>query len=344
MRGRNPGHPPTQVRIRDVSTYLGRSGAPQHGRYAAAGGGAAVVGRGRQRPQAWRAVVAGILGLAAVGAASASTSAQQSSSVQSSSVQRSGAVDPALGLAASESLPASAQPNPDSGDTLGAHSAQARRAAPDVAGAELAAAAARARAQQTAARAKARTKSAASRSRIRAAAKAPAAVPALGPIATLSRTPTARSTRITRVAARAFPDFTQFTWVGPVSGTHQTSGFGQRWGRLHAGLDFAGPVGTRLRSMSSGVVTFAGQQSGYGNKVELLMWDGSLAYYGHMDSIAVKSGQKVAPGQLIGRLGNTGHSTGPHVHIEVHPSGANPIDPWPWLVARGVLPRNVPRT
>ncbi|MDO5712494.1 MAG: M23 family metallopeptidase, partial [Micrococcales bacterium] len=325
------------------STYLGRSGAPQGGRYPAASNGAAAVGRGRQTPQAWRAVVAGILGLAVVGAASASTSAQQSSSVQ-----RSGAAHPALGLAASESLPSSAQPNPDSGDTLDAHSAQARRAAPDVAGAELAAADARARAQQTAARAKAaaqaRTKSTASRSRIRAAAKAPAAVPALGPIATLSRTPTARSTRITRVAARAFPDFTQFTWVGPVSGTHQTSGFGQRWGRLHAGLDFAGPVGTRLRSMSSGVVTFAGQQGGYGNKVELLMWDGSLAYYGHLDSIAVKSGQKVAPGQLIGRLGNTGHSTGPHVHIEVHPSGANPIDPWPWLVARGVLPRNVPRT
>lgn len=184
----------------------------------------------------------------------------------------------------------------------------------------------------------------ASRGSVRAAKPAAkTAAKALSPKATLARTPTARSTRTTRVAALAFPDLSHFTWMGPVSGTRQTSGFGQRWGRLHAGLDFAGPVGTPLRSMSSGVVKFAGAQGGYGKKVELLMWDGSLVNYGHMSSIAVKTGQKVTPGQIVGRLGNTGHSTGPHLHIEVRPGGGDPIDPWPWLVARGVLPPDMPR-
>nr|WP_246308820.1 M23 family metallopeptidase [Kineosphaera limosa] len=160
----------------------------------------------------------------------------------------------------------------------------------------------------------------------------------------LERSPAGESTKATRLAAQAFPDLERFTWVGPVAGTRQTSSFGPRWGRLHAGLDFAGPVGTRLKSLSSGVVTFAGKQGGYGNKVEIMLWDGSLVAYGHMDSIAVKQGQEVGPGHVVGRLGNTGHSTGPHLHLEVRPGGGDPIDPWPWLVQRGILPRDVPRS
>lgn len=165
----------------------------------------------------------------------------------------------------------------------------------------------------------------------------------LGPRATLARTPVARSTNTTRLAARAFPGFVPFTWVGPVSATRQTSGFGRRWGRPHAGLDFAGPVGTRLKSLSDGRVTLAGRQGGYGNKVEIMHWDGSLVAYGHLDSIAVTQGQRVGPGHVIGRLGNTGRSTGPHLHLEVRPGGGEAIDPWPWLVQRGILPRDAPK-
>lgn len=167
---------------------------------------------------------------------------------------------------------------------------------------------------------------------------------ALGPRQTLARTPTARSAKTTRVAAQAFPDLTKFTWTGPVHGTRQTSGFGQRWGRMHAGLDFGGPVGTRLKAMSGGVVTYAGHQGGYGNKVEIQHWDGSLVCYGHMASTSVKKGQVVMPGQLIGRLGNSGRSTGPHLHLEVRPGGGDPVDPWPWLVERGILPADTPRS
>lgn len=198
-----------------------------------------------------------------------------------------------------------------------------------------------ARARAAAEPAAGRAKAAAGRAQRAASRNAPRQ--ALGPRATLARTPAARSTNTTRLAAQAFPDFGQFTWVGPVAGTRQTSGFGQRWGRLHAGLDFAGPVGTRLKSLSSGVVTFAGQQGGYGNKVEIMHWDGSLVAYGHMDSIAVKQGQRVGPGHVIGRLGNSGHSTGPHLHLEVRPGGGDALDPWPWLVQRGILPRDAPK-
>lgn len=176
-----------------------------------------------------------------------------------------------------------------------------------------------------------------------AASRSATRAKALGPRQTLARTPAARSARTTRAAAQAFPSLTKFTWTGPVHGTRQTSGFGQRWGRMHAGLDFGGPVGTRLKAMSGGIVTYAGRQGGYGNKVEIQHWDGSLVYYGHMASTSVKKGQVVMPGQLIGRLGNSGRSTGPHLHLEVRPGG-DPVDPWPWLVERGILPADTPRS
>lgn len=306
-----------------MSSYLGQPRAPR-------------APRTSRRAPLWRSAIAGLLGLSVVGAASASTCAQQAVALPQLSQ-----ATPALQVTAQTAqLAQSAAPSPDSGEASS--------------GRAPAASAARAQAlTRTPSRAQVaeRAPAAASRSGARPAAKAKAATAkkaqkaaALGPKATLARTPAARSTQTSRVAALAFPAFAQFTWVGPVSGTRQTSGFGQRWGRLHAGLDFAGPVGTPLRAMSSGVVVHAGPQGGYGNKVSLVMWDGSLVNYGHMDSIAVKRGQKVAPGQVVGRLGNTGHSTGPHLHVEVRPDRVTPVDPWPWFVARGVLPRDVPRS
>jgi murein DD-endopeptidase MepM/ murein hydrolase activator NlpD len=125
-------------------------------------------------------------------------------------------------------------------------------------------------------------------------------------------------------------------WVMPVETYRFTSGFGSRWGSLHAGDDFAAPVGTRVGSLSTGTVVFAGQQSGYGNKVEIRHWDGTVSWYAHMSSIAVRVGQAVTPGEKVGEVGNTGHSTGPHLHLEVHPGGGGPVDPSPWLRSRGL--------
>ncbi|MBW3084708.1 hypothetical protein KEM60_00897 [Austwickia sp. TVS 96-490-7B] len=125
-------------------------------------------------------------------------------------------------------------------------------------------------------------------------------------------------------------------WLLPVEDATFTSGYGARWGTVHRGIDLAAPIGTPLRSMSTGVIVFAGQQSGYGNIVQIRYWDGTISYYGHMNSIAVTVGQQVSPGQVVGELGNTGQSTGPHVHVEIHPHGGADIDPLPWLSAHGL--------
>ncbi|WP_226346575.1 M23 family metallopeptidase [Agilicoccus flavus] len=199
--------------------------------------------------------------------------------------------------------------------------------------AESARAATTARPRTLAPRARAaRTPVAASRSR----AQTPAA--ALAARQARFRAAVAGSAGTTRAASTMLPFLRTFAWTTPVAGTHLTSTFGQRWGRLHAGLDFAGPVGTPLRSVCSGHVTFAGQAGGYGNKVEVLCWDGTLARYGHMDRIATRAGRTVRAGGLVGTLGNSGHSTGPHLHLEIRPGGGEPIDPHPWLAARGILP------
>jgi len=125
-------------------------------------------------------------------------------------------------------------------------------------------------------------------------------------------------------------------WVSPIKNPRLTSGFGARWGRLHAGLDFGAVVGTPLRSLSTGTVTEAGWGGGYGQKVEITYWDGTVSYFAHMSVISVTKGQKVTPGMIVGKSGNTGRSTGPHLHLEIHPGGGDPVDPRGWLAKHGL--------
>ena len=126
------------------------------------------------------------------------------------------------------------------------------------------------------------------------------------------------------------------SWVKPISGATFTSGYGWRWGRMHNGNDFATPIGTPIVSMSSGTVIFAGGDGAFGNKVEIEYWDGTVSYYAHMDSISVSVGQQVAAGERVGTSGNSGRSTGPHLHLEIHPGGGKAVNPAPWLRARGL--------
>ena len=126
------------------------------------------------------------------------------------------------------------------------------------------------------------------------------------------------------------------SWVLPVESYRFTSPFGSRWGRLHAGNDFAAPTGTPLAAMSAGTVVFAGTQSGYGNKLEIRYWDGTVSWYAHMSRIDVSVGDEVESGQVVGAVGNTGVSTGSHLHLEIHPDGNGPVDPLPWLKAQGL--------
>ncbi|MCX4092849.1 M23 family metallopeptidase [Nocardia sp. alder85J] len=124
--------------------------------------------------------------------------------------------------------------------------------------------------------------------------------------------------------------------VRPVAG-ELTSGFGMRWGMLHAGIDFGEALGTPIAAVTDGVVVEAGPVSGFGLWVRMRQDDGTIGVYGHVDRILVSVGEAVRAGDLIATVGNRGFSTGPHLHYEVWTgeSGAK-IDPVPWLAARGV--------
>ena len=118
--------------------------------------------------------------------------------------------------------------------------------------------------------------------------------------------------------------------VGPL-----TSGFKWRWGRMHSGIDLAGPWGSPVRAVAAGTVIEADAESGYGNMVKVQHDDGTVTYYAHLSSFVVTSG-RVTAGEIIAREGDTGHSTGPHLHFEVRIDGT-PINPIPWLASHGIF-------
>ena len=123
------------------------------------------------------------------------------------------------------------------------------------------------------------------------------------------------------------PSAAGFTW--PTSG-QITSGFGPRWGRMHQGLDIAAPTGRPITSAKSGTVIVAGWSGGYGQLVVIDHGGGLATAYAHQSRIAVKTGDPVTQGGLVGFVGSTGHSTGPHLHFEVRVNGAA-RDPLPYL-------------
>ena len=118
----------------------------------------------------------------------------------------------------------------------------------------------------------------------------------------------------------------------PVSGAHLTSGFGMRFhpilgfSRMHQGVDLAAPYGTPIVAASDGVVRFVGWHGGHGNFVQIAHAGGMGTGYAHMSRFVVSAGTSVRQGQLIGYVGTTGLSTGPHLHFEVYRNGT-PIDP-----------------
>jgi murein DD-endopeptidase MepM/ murein hydrolase activator NlpD len=91
--------------------------------------------------------------------------------------------------------------------------------------------------------------------------------------------------------------------------------------RLHKGIDFAGPTGTEIYSVGGGVVSFAGEKSGYGIALEIDHGDGLVSRYGHLSATKAKEGEVVKKGDLVALMGSTGRSTGPHLHLEVLKNG-----------------------
>ena len=124
-------------------------------------------------------------------------------------------------------------------------------------------------------------------------------------------------------------------FVMPTKGIF-TSGFGYRWGVLHAGIDLANAIGTPIRAVSDGVVIDAGPTAGYGMWVKLRHADGTVTLYGHVNTTMVSVGQRVMAGDQIATMGNRGNSTGPHLHFEVLLGGTQRVDPVPWLAKRGL--------
>jgi murein DD-endopeptidase MepM/ murein hydrolase activator NlpD len=115
----------------------------------------------------------------------------------------------------------------------------------------------------------------------------------------------------------------------PVQSSHRfTSGFGKRWGRLHAGADFAAAHGTPIYATADGTIVHAGWSSGYGRLIKIKHAFGIETRYGHLSKIRVKVGQKVSRGDRIGDMGNTGRSTGTHLHYEIRNNGkaVNPMN------------------
>ncbi len=130
-------------------------------------------------------------------------------------------------------------------------------------------------------------------------------------------------------------------WVLPVTGYNLSARFGQRsglWSTVHTGLDFAGPSGSTIVSVGAGTVKSTGYEGAYGNRTVVTLSDGTDIWYCHQSRIAVSPGDVVAPGDVIGYTGSTGNVTGPHLHLEVHPNGAGPVDPYAALVEHNVTP------
>ena len=101
-------------------------------------------------------------------------------------------------------------------------------------------------------------------------------------------------------------------------------------GTPHTGIDLAGPTGSTVNAADGGTVTFAGWKNSYGNLIKIKHADGYETYYAHLSAICVSEGQQVCQGQKIGEVGNTGNSTGPHLHFEIRKDG-NPLNPSDFL-------------
>lgn len=118
------------------------------------------------------------------------------------------------------------------------------------------------------------------------------------------------------------------TYIKPISGGRFTSGYGKRWGRMHKGVDWAVSVGTPVYASSAGTVSVAGAVRGYGYAVYINHPDGRQTRYGHLSKVLVSSGQTIEQGEKIALSGNTGRSTGPHLHFEILIEGSqvNPLN------------------
>jgi murein DD-endopeptidase MepM/ murein hydrolase activator NlpD len=131
------------------------------------------------------------------------------------------------------------------------------------------------------------------------------------------------------------PDGAMTGFIWPSKGQF-TSGYGWRWGRMHKGIDIAADEGTPIHAAAGGVVTYsAWNDGGYGNLIEITHPDGTITLYAHNSRLLVREGQRVRQGQQISEMGNTGFSTGPHLHFEIRRPGQGAVNPVAYLPKQG---------
>ncbi len=131
------------------------------------------------------------------------------------------------------------------------------------------------------------------------------------------------------VGTKALPEVGPVgNFIYPLKSYIITSPFGSRWGSFHRGVDFAADYGVTIYAADGGIVTVSGWSGGYGYMVEIDHQDGRVTRYAHCSDLLVSEGQEVGQGQPIAELGNSGNSTGPHVHFEISIDGTlvNPLD------------------
>ena len=136
---------------------------------------------------------------------------------------------------------------------------------------------------------------------------------------------------VTELESTAFPT---------IKGSPMTSGFGwrihplTRERKFHSGIDFGASKGSPIYAFEAGLVEFAGSKGGYGKAVVVNHGARKSTLYGHANKLSVRKGERVATGQIIGEVGSTGFSTGPHLHFEVRLNN-KPVNPRPYLQQRG---------
>ena len=151
-----------------------------------------------------------------------------------------------------------------------------------------------------------------------------------------------RAGALTKLAAKAEVQakvIAKNLWSYPLEPVVLTARFGQYglWSSYHTGLDFNGNTGDEIHAIANGEVISASYDGSYGNKTVVRLEDGTELWYCHQTSFLVSVGDMVRAGEVIGTVGSTGHVTGSHLHVEVHPGGGDPVDPYTAMQQHGLF-------
>jgi murein DD-endopeptidase MepM/ murein hydrolase activator NlpD len=128
-------------------------------------------------------------------------------------------------------------------------------------------------------------------------------------------------------------------WVYPLEPVILTARFGDYglWSSMHTGLDFNGETGDQIHAIANGEVISTAYEGSYGNRTIVRLDDGTELWYCHQSAFLVSPGDTVHSGEVIGLVGATGHVTGSHLHVEVHPGGGDPVDPYTAMQQHGLF-------